>query len=386
MIDTTYYKQAENIAKNDLPSWVLAKKYNLEAFEKFGFPVHIDNIQQTFQIYDTMQENRFTSFMKEIHGFSKNDLDLFTDIIIECLEFQKIHFPTQKSFIPFDTLINSFIVFKRIQKINPKITNILDIGPGTASFSFFLKYFKSLKEYTYTDACESFYLLQNNVNSFLFKSNFSQHVLMSSNNETFSSEENELYKNSGIEKKYYLEFKNNKTIQCHAYPWWKLGKLNKKSNSFDIITTNANLREFSEGALDDYLNIIHQKLSSDGIIFAHCIGSGALRSTQYLYDKLYDNNFAIICNLHGNNSYKYLSGKEIQTFFTLDNLIFVKKGHPLYEKYHKKINLGITSRVQPEEYIYEALFPTEEEFSNNKLYSKEEIYQEVSKKLKAKYE
>lgn len=385
MIDINYYRAYENKAKDNLSSWIFSQKYNLDIFEKVGFPVRLTNIQQTRQIFDTMQENRFTKFMNEIAGLTDDELEMFIASSIKSIEFQSEFFPKKDSFIPFDSLMNTFVTFKKINAFKPYCKRIFEIGPGSGSFSFHLENFNYLEEYSYTDACESFYMLQNNINFFLFKNLFTQHVLEDNTPEYFIDKNNKNYLQGGFEKRFYV---NNKTkdsnIICNAYPWWKLGRFNESEEKYDVITSNANLNEFNEGALNDYLTIINNKLNDDGIVFAHCTGSvHGGHNIQYLFNKLYANKFAIICMLRGDNSYTCPeSNVYINKLFTLDNLIFVGEKHPLFSKYYKPYDVSITSRIYPqEEFIISALFPLHSEIQKKRIYTKEEIYEMIKQRL-----
>lgn len=384
MIDINYYRAYENKAKDNLSSWIFSQKYNLDIFEKVGFPVRINNIQQSRQIFDTMQENRFTRFMNEISGFTDEELEMFIASCIKSIEFQSEFFPQDEIYIPFDSLMNTFVTFSKINAFKPNCERIFEIGPGSGSFSFHLKNFSHLKEYSYTDACESFYMLQNNINFFLFKNLFTQHVLEKNTPEYFI-DNNTNYLQGGFEKRFYVNTKTeDSSISCNAYPWWKLGKFDGTSEKYDVITSNANLNEFNEGALNDYLAIINNKLNNDGIVFAHCTGSvHGNHNIQYLFNKLYANKFAIICMLRGDNSYTCSqSNIHIKKIFTLDNLIFVGEKHPLFHKYYKPYDVSITSRIFPqEEFIHSVLFPSYNKLQEKKIYTKDQLHKIIVQRL-----
>lgn len=380
MLDINYYRESENRAKTILPTWIISKKYNLDIFEKEGFPIRINNIQQTRQIFDTMQENRFDTFMQEINGFSAKDLSLFVEACIKNIKFQDNYFPTHKSFIPFNTLLSAFVISKKMQALKPNAKRILEIGPGTAGTSFYINQFSNLKEFTYTDACESFYLLQNNINFFLFKENFKQRVIERYENTCYMDEDNTNYSQGGLEKQYYIETNKNDTFTCNAYPWWKLGEVNKKTNKYEMITSNANLLEFSEGALNDYLSIMFNTLKNDGMIFVQCIGNSILRSSDYLFKKLQEYNFAVYFFAAGQVAYTcHITNEKIEKFFMLPNMILIKKGHPSYEKFNKQPTLPVQLCDDIE--INRLFFPSIDK--TKKIFTKDEISNIIIKKLKA---
>jgi len=379
MIDINYYRNKENQAKDSLQSWVLAQKYNLDIFEKDGFPIRINNIQQTKQIIDTMQENRFNAYMHELNGFNAEDLSIFIQACIKHLEFQNNYFPAHKNFVPFDTLISAFAIFKKIKGINPKVEKILEIGPGAANFSFFLSNFSDLKEYTYTDSCESFYLLQNNINFFLFKDDFKQHVLKKEKNNCFRDKDNSIYSQGGLEEQVYIKNYKKYNFKCNAYPWWELGKLSKSTSKYDIVTSNANLLEFSEGALNDYLQIMNRKLKKEGMVFVQCLGNSVLRKVDYLLNKLKRNDFKILFFANGNVEYKSNNeSKNISKTFLLPNMILIKKGHPLFDEANNSIQNNV--QLSMDQRIDKVFFPDEE--NAKKIFSKDEITNLIIGKLK----
>jgi hypothetical protein len=387
MIDINYYRQYEDKAKDSLPTWVTAQKYNVDIFEKVGFPVRLANIQQTKQIFDTMQENRFEKFMDEIGGFTDDELYIFVRACIKNLEFQSNYFPKEKSFLPLDTLINSFITYKKIRAINPDIKKIFEIGPGSGGFSFYLENFTGLNEYSYTDACESFYMLQNNINFFLFKDKFNQNVLQSSIDKSFINKENTSYLQGGFESREYILNKSKSTFNCNAYPWWKLGEFNDNSSKFDVITSNANLTEFNEGALNDYLSIMNNKLTDNGVVFAHCTGGGYEhgKTLKYLFDKFYQYKLAVVFFLRGDNSYTCpQSNQKINKVFALDNLMLIGEKHPWFQKYYKKPDFSVTSKIPiQEEDLYNSFFPSSQEMKKKKKYTKKNLRDIIVKQLEA---
>jgi hypothetical protein len=330
-----------------------------------------------------MQENRFSTFMKEHNGFSAQELSIFVETCIKNIQFQENYFPTHKSFIPFDTLMSAFTIFKQIHNLNPKAKRILEIGPGTGGISYYLNNFSNLKEYTYTDACESFYLLQNNVNFFLFKDKFKQKVIEKYNNTCYMDDNNTDYTQGGLEEQFFVDKYKKDDFTCNAYPWWKLGELNKNTLKYDIITSNANLLEFSEGALNDYLSIMFNTLKKDGMIFVQCLGYSLLRDSNYLFKKLNEYNFAVYFFGAGRTTYTcHKTNKKMERTFMLPNMVLIKKGHPSYDKFNKQPELPIQLSDNIE--INRMFFPAIDK--TKKIFTKEEISKIIMKKLKAKNE
>ncbi|MDD2448189.1 MAG: hypothetical protein PHS42_01745 [Sulfurimonas sp.] len=289
MIDCNLYRENEKIAKREVSKWQIAARYNIDIFEKTGFPVRVDNISYLRQLIDTMNENTFDSYMRELNGLSEIELKILLASLEQSMKFQQIHFPNDDIIIPFNSMMKSLTLYIKLSKI--KFSTILDIGTGSGVFSFFINKKNNLKNYSQIEVCESFYMLQNYINSFVFKEQFDQKVLMKKstdinffiNKDNFGStnyEESTVIKNNNLNKK------------CTQYPWWRLGELLSNSIDYDIILSNANLLEFSNESLVDYLYLINKKLSSSGLFIFHCEGSHVNGNIESLFKDMYNANLA----------------------------------------------------------------------------------------------
>jgi len=364
MIDINYYRLQEEMAKNSLPSWRISKKFNLEIFEKEGFPVRINNIQQLRQIFDTMQEERFEILIRELSGLDEQELSIFIEACKESILFQEIYFSNSETILPLDTLFSQFVIFKKIKAIQPTAKSILEFGPGVGFFSFFLKHFDNLVHYSYTDSCESFYILQHHINSYIFKEQFSEKLLNKKKNQCFMGGQKV--------KPLTIHRKNNKTTPCNAYPWWKLAELENDGIKYDMVTSNANLLEFSEEALDDYLILMKQKLNDNGMIFIQCLGYSLLRDARYLFEKLHKNKFAVLFFTNGLVQYECpVSKQAMAKFFIVPNMILIDEKHELFDQYYgRELTTPALSNIP---HIDNHFFPNTDDLNNRTTYSKEEI-------------
>ena len=73
MIDPATYRASELLAKSMSPHWRIAQTHNLDHFERAGFPVRISSVREIGPIVDSMQENRFDSYMRELDGLTDAD-------------------------------------------------------------------------------------------------------------------------------------------------------------------------------------------------------------------------------------------------------------------------------------------------------------------------
>ena len=108
---------------------------------------------------------------------------------------------------------------------------------------------------------------------------------------------------------------------------------------YDVVTSNANLNEFTRNALYEYLTIFSRAMKDDGIFLIQCTGFPAHGSTEDLMEVLNKFGFAsLFCGMADENlrpdmpiTDKYRSLGLHRKKFALNNLILVKKGHPHYE-------------------------------------------------------
>lgn len=350
MLEIEQYRLAENVAKSFIGTWRLSQIHNLDHFERVGFPVRIPTLQNLTLLIDTMQENRFQKYITELGGLDADLLKLFLNAAEDVVRYQWTMFPKFEARIPWSTLASALALYVKASILKPKFKNVLEIGPGCGYFSLFLKNHTYLEDYSQIEAAECFYLLQSTLNQFLFaeKSNELAHLDISSE----SAQNSFALLRDDWEKTNKINISpNNRSI--NHYPWWKIGDVAKKVNSFDIIMSNANLLEFNVSARADYLKLIHTTLATNGYFLVQCTGYPASGTVEKLLEELKDAGFAQIFFVRENtpftitgqankdssgvrgaiNSLLNRSTTEPRNL-TVNNGIFVKKGHPLFDKYY----------------------------------------------------
>jgi hypothetical protein len=123
------------------------------------------------------------------------------------------------------------------------------------------------------------------------------------------------------------------------FPWWKLNTLFADKQRYDVVTSNANLNEFTKNALYDYLTIFRDVLKNDGIFLVQCTGFPAHGTLDTLFDTLHEFRFApLFCGLAVENvgtsqrslTKSYAACGCDKKSFALNNLVMVKEGHPLF--------------------------------------------------------
>jgi hypothetical protein len=350
MLEPEAYRISERLAKAQLPTWRVAQTHNVDHFEKAGFPVRISSIREVGQLLDTMQENRFEKYMRELGGLTESEYDLIIKACRDAVVMQLTYLPTRRPILPLSTLLSSFTLYKKFLGIDKNFRSVLEIGPGCGYVSFFLKQHAALQNYSQIEACESFYILQNLVNMHCFGPRFEERALVPKEAPMLDffapSETQPGY--TEISRTIQL---NLKRPQCSHYPWWRIGELVSRDQKFQIVTSNANLLEFNRTALDDYLTLLQQVMEPEGLFIVQCTGYPASGSLESLIDKIWEKGFATMMFVLENTPIAapgqggstgllaHLKGEgNGSRTFAVNNCLFVKPGHAQFEKYRDRAN------------------------------------------------
>ncbi len=332
MIEIQDYRSSERHARSIISSWWIAESHQVDVFARIGFPVRIESVHEVGQLLDAMQERRYERFLNELGGLSETDILLLKQALLRCMLFQRACLPKRKPILPISAMTSALLLFRKVLGFKPDIASILEVGPGCGYLSFFLARHAPLTDYSQAEACESFYILQSMINSYLFGHRFRDFaVLAGTDDMTMQIRED-------VERPVYLDDHELPARACFHYPWWTLRALCEKR--FDMVTSNANLSEFSRPALRDYLTIFSRVLKEDGVLLAQCTGFPAHGSLDDLFDTLHEFRLApIFCGLADENvrpdmlaalSGPYLTQQFDRTRFALNNLVLVTEGHPLF--------------------------------------------------------
>jgi len=373
MLDIEFYRMIEKVAKSKLSNPFIIYKHDTKYWESYGHPVRLDNLQQLRLVFDTNQQNRFDRYMDELNGFSENDLLLFVKVLKELIRFQENTFPEKDAILPFDTLIAFFTIYKKILILKPNLKTILEIGAGSGYLSFFLKDVTNLTNYSQIEVSESYYLLQNYINQFVFKNQFEQtlndsDVLVS----PYSPEwPEDVYGGVRIEGEYIKKRDSTQKV-CHQYPWWEIGDIVNNNEKFDIITSNANLGELKKEALFDYLSLVNEKLENDGFFFVHCFGQQSYSTFEEIMDVLYK--FKLAPLFISNHIFDKSKNRKRLTAL---NGVFISQYNEMFPKYYQKSNYH-------KGFISDFNFLQENNNEKKKIYSKNQIAKMVNGEIDTK--
>jgi SAM-dependent methyltransferase len=344
MLDPQTYRASERLAKSLLPHWRVAQTHNLDHFERAGFPVRIDSVRELGPIIDSMQENRFTSYMNELGGLSEAERALVLDMCRDAVRFQLTYLPHRPPVLPISTLLSVLTIYKKLRGINENFSSVLEIGPGCGYLSFVLKHHAPLQNYSQIEACESFYILQNLVNLHCFGPLCDERALPHENTPAL-----DYYAAEGPLSEFSPRVSADRwRPRSTHYPWWRIGELVSRDAMFDVVTSNANLLEFNETALADYLSLIHRVLSPAGALLVQCTGYPAQGTDETLLGKMREKGFAPLLFVQPNKPVKcprsgasdlaatLEEGTLPTVAFNVTNALFIKAGHPLFERYYEK--------------------------------------------------
>lgn len=372
MLDPLTYRANELLAKSMIPHWRIAQAHNLDYFERAGFPVRISSVRELGPIVDTMQEKRFARYISELGGLSEAEYDMTLAACRDAVLFQMTFLPHREPVLPISTLLPALALYKKLRGVNETFKSVLEIGPRCGYLSFFLKHHRTLDNYSQIEVCESFYILQNLVNVYCFGHRCDERALPHESTrgiDVFSQE------GPVTEISSKVRLKGPSPCSYH-YPWWRIGELVSQDRRFDLVTSNANLLEFTPAALDDYLTLLQRVLSPAGALVVQSTGFPAHGNDEQLLDKMHAKGFAPLFFVQQNTPMKcpleqaaLRSGTLNTVQFDVTNALFVRSGHPLFARYHQKQN-GRLHFAAPEPVVGRVYFerppqrrfPTAQEF------------------------
>jgi hypothetical protein len=384
MLEISDYRLGEQLGRSTISNWRIGETHLVDHFIRVGFPVRIESRHEVGQLIDTMQEKRFERFMTELGGLTATEVESFTDALVSSVKFQMAHLPRRKPCVPFSTMLSSLVLYKKIVGFKPNVESVLEVGPGCGYLSHFLALHETLRDYSQVEACESFYVLQSMVNSYLFGHEFRDLAVTAVGDRA-------LHIHRDLEQPVVLTDEETPAHRCFHYPWWMLGKLHDRVGKYDVVTSNANLNEFTRNALYEYLTIFSRVMKDDGIFLVQCTGFPAHGSTEDLMEVLHKFGFAsLFCGMAEENvrtnmlvSGRYRSHGFHRKRFALNNLLLVKKGHPYYDANIglKNYGHGHASEFPRLSHIYEG--GTDESYArtSRRVYSIDETLKSVRTKL-----
>lgn len=267
-MDITHYRRSETLARQVSPSWRQAQMHRPHTFIGTGFPVQVDSTADLLQLLDTMQEGRFVAFQRELGGLDEADLARLVAALADYCRFFGATFHATRCDLPLATMLAHDVLHRKLAAW-PCSARLLEIGPGCGYLSFFVARDPRIVHYAQIETTESFYLLQHLVNRHCFGDGLVEHAAI-----------DPLAARPVVLPHPVLPDEPRVTValpaaaRCHHWPWWRIGDL--AAARFDLVTSNANLTEMSDGAVRHYAQLIGHTLETDGAVVVQDMGGGAL--------------------------------------------------------------------------------------------------------------
>src|SRR6267143_7141892 len=128
MLDAIAYRANETNAKRAIANWRLSNINDPYIFQNQRFPVRADSFLDLVQLLDTLHEGRFDYFMKELGGFTDEDMDFFVKVCLDYIDFYCSFFQRDRVVVPLTTLISQFVIYKKLLGYNSGFKRLLEIG------------------------------------------------------------------------------------------------------------------------------------------------------------------------------------------------------------------------------------------------------------------
>jgi SAM-dependent methyltransferase len=351
MLDPVQYRREESRAKAQLPNWRLAQRHGATLFQRVGFPVRVDSLDELGMLLDTMQEGRFEAIQRELGGLTEAEQELLVRALADCVRFQLAHFGSRMPVLPLDTVTAMLAAYRKMQALVPGFSRVLEVGPGCGYLALFMARHPQLEHYASVEATESFYLLQHHLLAQLFGAGFREELAPLGRSAHFSADETSEP----------LVVPMLPAVRATHHPWWRLGDLAREQapaeggKGFDLIVCNAAMLEFDAPALHDYLALFSRVLAPGGLVFAQCFGfETPERDRNYLLSALREARLAPAFLAWGGHPKArgfweqrapagcpgFVAAEDDRRFTTAQG-VFVAEGHPLWESLYKPENYCI---------------------------------------------
>jgi uncharacterized protein YozE (UPF0346 family) len=275
-MDVATYRAAESQGRRAVRSIRHSGVHNPETFDAAAFPVRVEGHDDLAAYLDVMHEGRFEPMMGEFDGLSDDELTALLDGFEGYAKFFLSAFNSARIPLPLAGMLSQYRLFLKLQGI-PERADVLEIGPGSSLASFFLRTDSAIGTYDQIETAEAFYLLQNLIGRFLYGHRYRDHAQI----DAFAAGLGDVGVAEALKvREGILDFDDERfdaTVERHPvaehFPWWKLRAVFDRS--YDVVTANANLTEFSLSALRYYSALTRSVLKPNGVFLAQCVGGGA---------------------------------------------------------------------------------------------------------------
>lgn len=333
-MDAASYRLSETLAKRGMRSLRQTGIHAPEFFESTGFLTRVESMEDLVVLLDVMHNNRFDDFVAELGGLTDADMAELLDAFAEYARFFLTQFPSSEIPIPLSGMLSQYAIALKLRGI-PERRTVLEIGPGSGLLSFFLARDPGIERYDQVEATESFYLLQSLVSRHVYGTRFLDHAQLDTRSAGLGGIDFEAVRTRHRDILPNYEQPQSLTVErrprAEHFPWWRLEDV--AARRYDVVTSNANLTEFSETALRYYAALFVTVLKPTGVLLAQCPGGGRT-SGDVALRALMDvglRPLVIAARYIGRNP-KHPAALPEGKQLTTANLVFLPPGHPAYER------------------------------------------------------
>ena len=317
-MDIATYNQMEVLAKARLSSWRFQQIFSPVLFEHVGFPARIEHIGQVRGLLAGMHRlARIRLTVGELGGLQEDDLPVIAGALGSYLRWYRTWFSDESVPIPLGDLMAQFMSFARLSGI-PERSRVLEIGPGYGLTSLFASGDPLIQTYDTIEITQSLYIMQSSLGRHCFGPGFRDAALPAENWAGVGALGGP---DSSVQAHRPGGLKTRREFRSTLYPWWEIDA--PLSQRYDVVVSNSNLAEMSEGALLYYLENWKKVLSDDGYVLVQDLGR-----VEHIQEE------AVLRHLdrQGYRALVKFAGEHGGKRFSMWNLLLVAERHPAYAR------------------------------------------------------
>lgn len=315
-MDIATYNQMEVLAQARLSSWRFQQIFSPVLFERVGFPARIEHIGQIRGLLAGMHRlSRIKLLVAEIGGLRDDDLPVIADALGAYLQWYRTWFSDESVPIPLADLMAQFVSFTRLRGIAER-RHVLEVGPGYGLMSLFVSGDAGIQTYDAIEITQSLYVIQASLGRHCFREGFRAAALPAQDPARVGALGDQT---SSVQPFRPGGLRARRTFRSTLYPWWEIDA--PLSKRYDVIISNSNLVEMSEGALLYYLENWKRVLNDGGYVLVQDFGRSEHTGDQQVLRSLED---------HGYRALVKFSGQHGERKFSMWNLLLVTDRHPDY--------------------------------------------------------
>lgn len=321
-MDSATYDDAEERARQAVPSWTWPAMMAPGKFDSGRFPTRAPTLHHLRPLLDAMHQTRFEAVMRELNGVSAAEIDELVAVTRRYCEFAVETFQDSTVVLPMNTLINEFLVSRKLLGL-PRRASVLEIGAGCGYLPFFCDRERGFDRRAAIEVTQSLYILQSKICRFLFGATFDDRAMAPLPGVAVGGLSGRL---ATPHPWHEVQARVTVPVDRHVtlYPWWRIDDALNGSTTYDVVLSNANIREMSYAAFLYYFGALPGCLAPDGVVLIQDLGAPNHHTeVETAMLKALDR-----------NGYRALVNASADTAgarFSTQNLLLVREGHPHWD-------------------------------------------------------